>query len=524
MILTETNFVKKNILYPFLFALLGLVVSICANIKGPSIPTGDSLSYYNSARSIAANGKFCFPFYELSSVGEIKMVGQEVNTIWPPATSFLLSIFAMVGFNLFYSLIFLISIFTFLSAYLIWHLSYVLTNSLKAANLVSFMLLSMWAFRYWVESSFMAEGLFISATLIAPLYLFQINSKVNLKIVHFVVYGLLLSLSYYVKSVAPAFIIAGLLTIFIFPPTRKFKFLASASLGVFMGVLPWLFRNLSYGTIGSAGSGPLPSTVLLSITEFIRLFTPRHGDFFESKITVIGACLFLIAIPLIFILSVFQKGSAKIILHKIVNNLKINILLVFSVVYSIVFVVILIVSIYVLQKTSFIEMRYWLVLLPFILPSAYILLREIYFIKAAMIRKMLFYIPLTVYILSVALNIIESYRNSDRVWNRLPLNQAANAYEIHKLLGLNRDIRFFSNSHVRFETYTGLTDWDRVIKSDTFTGRYCYVAFPPEPFNTMVLDSKATTLPIGWLKIASLNGIQFYVDPTEVKQVAINHE
>lgn len=515
--MTTINIANKTIWYPFVFAVIGFILSIFANLEGPSIPTGDSLSYYNSARSIASNRIFSFPFYELSSVGEIKMVGQEVNTIWPPATSFFLSLFAMVGFNLFYSLILLISIFTFLSVYLIWRLSYALTNSHKAANLVSFMLLSMWAFRYWVESSFMAEGLFISVTLIAPLYLFQINSKENLKIVHFVVYGLLLSMSYYVKSVAPAFIIAGLLTILIFSPTRKFKFLVGTSFGIFLGVLPWLLRNLSYGTIGSAGSGPLPNTVILSITEFIRLFTPRHGNFMESKITVIGAGLFLIAIPLIFILSLLQKGSIKSLLNMIDRVFKTNILLIFSIVYSFVFVIILIVSIYVLQKTSFIEMRYWMELLPFVLPSVYILLREIYSTKDGMIRKLLFYIPLSVYILSVTLNIFESYRNTNRVWNRLPLNQAANAYEIHKTLGLNKDIRFISNSHVKFETYTGLTDWERVIDSVAFKGVYCFAAFPPEPFNTMVLDSKVSTPPIGWVKILTLNDIEFYIEPTKVK-------
>jgi hypothetical protein len=502
--------------YPFLWALVGALISIFAISNGPAIPTGDSLSYFNCAKSLDANFSHAFPFSELDQNGKSIIVYVEPNTVWPPATSFSLFLLFKLGISKYLGLQILIALFAAISIGLTWKLARLVTESNLASNIITLQLMTMWAFRYWVEESFMAEGLFITFSIIPPLFVTSISNQSITKFGSYLVAGLLFSLTYYIKSAAPAYILAGWISVFIFSKQNRQKKLILFSIGSGIGVLPWLLRNLSHGTIGSAGSGPLPNTIVLSVTEFIRLFIPRHGNFLESKVIVISAGLFLLSIGFIALLVVLKKHELKRLMQAFNDFSKHNYLFLFTWIYVLVFVVVLMISIYVFKKTSFIEMRYWMELVPFIMPAVWIFMRDIYHNQIGSRRKLIYGTSMGLLSLIIVLNVFEGIRNEKRIWNRLPISQEANALEIHHSLGLNKNIRFFSNNYVKFETFSGLTDWGKVNDTLDFKGAFCYVAFAPEQENTMLLESKAATPPEGWVKISSLNNMEFYIDTTKV--------
>jgi hypothetical protein len=502
--------------YPFLWAIICAIISIFAISKGPAIPTGDSLSYFNCAKSLEANFSHSFPFSELDQTGKSAIVYFEPNTVWPPATSFSLFLLLKLGISKYLGLQILIILFAAISIGLTWKLARLITESNLASNIITLQLMTMWAFRYWVAESFMAEGLFITFSIIPPLFVSAINNHSNIKLGSFLVAGFLFSLTYYIKSAAPAYILAGWISVFIFSKQDKVKNLFLFSIGAAIGVLPWLLRNLSHGTIGSAGSGPLPNTIVLSITEFIRLFIPRHGNFLESKVIVISAGLFLLSIGFIALLVILKKDELKRLINTFNEFSKHNYLFLFTWIYVLIFVVVLMISIYVFKKTSFIEMRYWMELMPFIMPSVWIFMRGIYHNQIGIRRKLIYRISMGLLSLIIVLNVFEGIRNEKRIWNRLPISQEANALEIRHSLGVNKNVRFFSNNHVKFETFSGLTDWDKVNDTLDFKGVFCYVVFPPEPINTMLLEAKVESPPAGWVKISSLKDMEFYMDSTKI--------
>jgi hypothetical protein len=502
--------------YPFLWAILSAIISIFAISKGPAIPTGDSLSYFNCAKSLEINFSHSFPFSELDQTGKSTIVYFEPNTIWPPATSFSLFLLFKLGISKYLGLQILIALFAAISIGLTWKLARLVTESNLASNIITLQLMTMWSFRYWVEESFMAEGIFIAFSMVPPLYIASLGNHSNFKLGNLLFAGFLFSLTYYIKSAAPAYILAGCMSVFIFSKQNRFKNLVLFSMGAGIGVLPWLLRNLSYGTIGSAGSGPFPNSIVLSVTEFIRLFIPRHGNFLESKIIVISAGLFLLSIGFIALLVILKKDELKRLINAFNEFSENNYLFLFTWIYVLVFVVVLMISIYVFKKTSFIEMRYWMELVPFIMPAVWIFIRDLYHNQINIRKKLVFGTSTGLLSLIIVLNIFEGIRNEERVWNRFPISQESNALDIHHSLGLNSNVRFFSNNHVKFETFSGLTDWGKVNDTFDFKGAFCYVAFAPELENTMLLEAKAATPPEGWVKISSLKDMEFYIDTNKV--------
>ena len=87
----------------FKIQILAVLITVCyALIRGgnPAIPTGDSLANLNCAKSLSIASEHSFSYYCLKEDGFSQLVDLEVNTIWPPGTSFLVSRLMFLGFNL----------------------------------------------------------------------------------------------------------------------------------------------------------------------------------------------------------------------------------------------------------------------------------------------------------------------------------------------------------------------------------------------------------------------------------------
>ena len=60
--------------------------------KGVKVPTGDSMSYVNCSKIIYEYNEHSFIYSTLKPDGSLNIMGFEKNTVWPPATSFILAL------------------------------------------------------------------------------------------------------------------------------------------------------------------------------------------------------------------------------------------------------------------------------------------------------------------------------------------------------------------------------------------------------------------------------------------------
>jgi hypothetical protein len=136
----------------------------------------------------------------------------------------------------------------------------------------------------------MPEGLYISVTLLIGVYLMHTIRNHRYTFTNLLLLGVLTSSTYYIKSAAPAFILAVLTCLFIYflrqGLIKSIKLSLPVALGVLIGALPCVIRNLSVGTIGGSGTAG-ESPLFQSILSMLRLIVPHHGPYFNSKMTLI---------------------------------------------------------------------------------------------------------------------------------------------------------------------------------------------------------------------------------------------
>jgi hypothetical protein len=510
----KTLLYKANLL-GVLFATLITSISFISLLKGVSIPSGDSIANLESSRVQAISFEHSFGHFELDSTGNASLAIKEVNTIWPPSASFSVAVLQQLGMSSHGSIFLFILFFTFTSTYFSWLFNFRITKSSKTATILTLVFVSLWGFRYWIATPFMPEGIFITMTMLSALYIFSLfKSEQNVPFYKFIFAGLLLSTTYYIKSAAPAFIAAGGLAVLFFRGTmlQKFTKLFWLSIGVLAGALPWLFRNISYGTIGSAGFGARSNALVESIVEFIRLFIPYHGPYTAQKYVLLLAAIFLILI--LFVLILIRE---KLLVRKtFINFSKHHFLFIFSSLYIITFLGVMFAAMYILPLASHIEMRYWLELAPFLIPWAWYIFNHgskyISYQKQKLVQKCLF----ALFVLIVGANIFESIKNEQKNWVYLPKDEEKKKMQltIHKILGNQRNIRFLSTPGYRFETKSGLTTaW--LKKGDTIPadGTYCFADYKEDWSKSMNYVPNNETFPVGWIKVGSVDEFDLYMPP-----------
>jgi hypothetical protein len=507
----------KKLLYPIGFALLCISLSFMGIYEGAGIPTGDSLAYLNCGKSLASKSEYSFPYYFLDNTFSLKFDFSEPNTVWPPLTSFILSLLLKLGLSVSIAVKFMIVFFAGTSIFFSWLFTNRILKSTYASNIVSLLIISTWAFRYWVQLSFMSESIYLTFTLGISLLIFEFFHKhTKRSIILLFILGIIISIPYYIKSAAPSFLLASLISVLFFGKSRKEKSISFLfiSLGVFTGAIFWLLRNLSFNTIGSAGVGAIHNSFFISILELLRIFVPYHGAYFENKFTIVLAGAFLLLFSLLtFGIFCCNKNFITKLLNFFKSNLA-NPAFTISFFYCISFVVVTFFAMYVLPKASHFEMRYWMELIPFAYPIIWLTLRQLinsaetYFIIPF---KTLGYLILFVVLLA---NVKEDYRNNSKSLNRLNTNHAQKRLKIGNLLKPYLPLRFYSNKNVKFETLTELTCWKFDYKSTYdpgFNGKYCFVKFKDSNIESLDLVKTDQSIPTGYKYIGTIDEVEYYI-------------
>jgi hypothetical protein len=472
---------NKILIQAIIVALVATIFSWTIVKNGVKIPTGDSMSYVNCSTVIYEHNEHSFVYSTLKPNGNINIISFEKNTIWPPATSFILAIIQRTGIGLHYSAIIFVLFFTFTTIFFSVIFSNLVTNSEIVSIVIGLLFSFSWNFFYWIGVSVMSEGLFITSTLISAILLIRHLSDINeSKMINLFLIGMTVGFSYLIKSVAPAFIFSCFLLVFLNYKTFKDKLISSFIfvIGVLIPSLPWLLRNLHLNTIGSAGTGPNKYAILESILNLIRLFIPKYGSYFESKITLLFALIFIVSLLTIITLPIIRKSLIKNALNKtfslIIGENKFK----FILIYLVVFINVLLFSMYVLPLAINIETRYWMVLFPFTVPFFYSI--SMLFYKEYEVKHNYFIKAIFVFLAALIFfsNISEIYRNNKKDWITLntDVDREIVRSELSTIIKSDKNIRFMSNKAIEFEIKTGLTSWPISDYNDLILN--CYVELP----------------------------------------------
>lgn len=492
----------------FKIQILAILITVCyALIRGgnPAIPTGDSLANLNCAQSLSIASEHSFPYYCLKEDGFTQLVDLEVNTIWPPGTSFLVSRLMFLGFNLNIAVEIYISLFIYLNLILCFYLVRCFRIGTNVSLVISLLYGSLWQFSYWCGLSLMAESLFMTISMASFIWLNHCMKNKGPWFYWFIL-GLIAGLSYYVKSASPGFILAVVLTVFIYSKGIKNKILKTSicGLGVFISVAPWLVRNISYGTLGSEGSGPQTHAILVSSLSFIRLFIPKHGGLFENLYVPVLMVLFLITI-------ITYLWYNKLFLNKIIQTVydsvmkKQNIGPMFSIIYGLSFLMIMFFAMYILPLASHIETRYWLTLFPFIAASFYKISKTS---DNSIVKRKNNRLLILLSMIILGANLVETYSNLKKNWTVLfsEKKYSENRLALSSMI-TNFPAVFHSNYDVRFETENGLTSWP-LDNLDTSYFHY-FIEYPPNN-NYLSLGKKKEADKSIWLSVKKTKDYNLY--------------
>lgn len=363
----------------------------------------------------------------------------------------------------------------------------------------------------------MAEGLFITSTLISAILLIRhLSSVKDSKKIYLFLIGITVGFSYLIKSAAPAFIFSSTLLVFLNYKTLKEKFTYSFifGIGVLVTALPWLLRNLLSNTIGSSGSGPTKHAIRESISNLLRLFIPKHGGYFESKTTILFAFLFIVSILILLTLPIIRKSLIKPALTSIFNKIRDDNKFKFILIYLVFFISVMLFSMYLVPLAINIETRYWMEIFPFIAPFFYSI--SMAFWKEYDIKYK--YLVTRIFIFMAVLicfsNISEIYRNSKKDW--ITLNSDADRAKIRRelstIINSDKNVRFISNKAVDFEVKTGLTSWPDLDYNDSNLN--CFIELPYLS-NEMSLSSIKTEIPTGYSHQLTYTNIKLYFKTVE---------
>lgn len=347
------------------------------NKNGLALPTGDSGSMLISSQSLYTEGKYGWPSYELSNDGSVCIAHSAPNTVWPPSCAAIIVSLRYVGFTEIKAVRIFVSFFAGLTFSLVYLLAFRITNRQWLSIGITITMASMWNSYYWIIHSFMPEGIYISFTVLSTLLAISVLEKVrskNVKPHHFILLGFVTGLTYYIKSAAPAFILSLIMSFLILSKSENYK-MSWRQIMLFLTAIaltsmPWFLRNFNIGTIGGAGVAS-PTPIRDSLFSLLRLFVPKHGSYFENKITLVFALLFVLIVALMFFLTF--KRSIKNFVNKstykaIISKILITPAYLLSILYCFTFVIVILFAIYVVPKASHIETRYWLEVFPFAIP------------------------------------------------------------------------------------------------------------------------------------------------------------
>lgn len=502
----------SKLFWPCLWGLISCIFSTVATLRGPAIPTGDSMSYMNCGRALTESGEYSFPYYALVEGGGLVLERLEPNTVWPPLTSLILAGCLHIGFTLPVALTLVIVVFAGTSVYLSWIWAYTVTKSVRGANVVAAFITCNWAIHYWVQKSFMAEGVFLTVSLATSLLLVKlVEREQSFSFARCAVAGLCLSPAYYIKSAGPAFLLAGAILPLATNGAWAARFMRSVTIGGFagLGALPWLIRNLSYNTIGSAGAGPLPNAIVVSVGELLRVFVPYHGPYAESRWTLALAAAFVGFIAL-WCVCVAAGRSQHNLQRWRLESLR-SPALAFSVIYPVAFIAVILFAMYVLPIASHIEMRYWMEIVPFFLPAVWVGVRTAMSYCHSHWLVVSRVVVVLLLILIFGANVREIVRNRARDWSFVPRDQQRIRSELALALhGSKFPVRFLSNRNVKFEALTGITAWKMEIVLEAEKASYCFVEFSPAVNGTMSFDTQTIRPPTGWLRIGTIADMTLY--------------
>lgn len=498
-----------------LIALVSTIFCFIAIINGVRIPSGDSMSYLNCSISIVDRNEHSFPYFALNEEGKSILIFTEKNTIWPPATSATLAFFQNIGLSLLLSAQVFILIFNFLSIFLTFLFSIRLSKSIWASSIIAILLAFSWNFYFWISVSVMAEGLFISTTLIsALLIIYQFDNERKSTHFSWIIVGLVIGFNYYIKSAAPAFILAALLSIFLFKGLWKNKFQRTilTSIGVFISAFPWFLRNINLGTIGSAGSGPTKHAIVESSTNLLRLLIPRHGSFTENKLIILMSILLILCGVLIVLIILKSYLNNKSILKNFVEKYKNDIGLQIPIYYIISFIIVMFISMYILRLAINIETRYWMEIIPFLAPFVYVFFSnqfENLNRKQYNIAKQISYVMLSIIGIT---NIFEIIRNEKKDWIILENEKTRKLIckKIQSTIHNKSNIRFISNRPVDFEITTGLTSWPLDSARIDTTSTYYMALFPLNNLNSISLSQKEMAIPDNYRYLSTVQHFKIY--------------
>jgi len=465
----------KKLSNPSIVAILFFGIVACfswfANQNGTALPTGDSGSMIISSRALHADGEYAWPTYDLTSKGKLETTQFEPNTVWPPACATLIVALQKIGFAEVSAVRIFVAFFAGLTLALVFLLSFKITRLKWLSIFITVSMSLMWNSYYWIIHSFMPESLYISFTILVSLAAMRLLEKLKdgkAKIHHFVALGVLTGLTYHIKSAAPAFILSIVLSLYILNRFKDFKISISQGItflaSIALTALPWFIRNLMIGTIG--GSGAASQTPLRdSVFSLLRLFVPRHGSYFENKLTIIFALLLISMLGLLVIISVgksYHKVFQKSYLQNLLRTTSGKPHKVIPIVYSISFVAVIFFAIYIVPKASHIETRYWMEIYPFAVPvifGAFIKLSERKKPLVQLITKACMFGILGIVVVS---NVLEIKRNSSKQWTLLKSEEAQAQFrsELCSKLKATSVVRYTTNYGNQLFADTGLSYWD----------------------------------------------------------------
>ncbi|MBI5800791.1 MAG: hypothetical protein HZA92_08735 [Verrucomicrobia bacterium] len=497
------------------FGLLGFALSLFWMRAGPTIPSGDSVAYLESARSLLESQQHGWLVWQLAEDGRaVPLAGRfEVNTIWPPGMSALLAGAMWAGVDIQLAVRGLVALFAGLAAAGGFAVSRLVTRSAAASIILTLLYLALFAVQWWVIESWMAEGLYLAVTFGGIVLFHRVATTANLSNAIFLPVGLLFSSVYYLKSIGPGFMMAAVASVLClrhWPLRRRIICAGWLAAGCGVGAAPWLLRNLSLGTIGSGGLAA-PDAVMKSLLDLGRLFVPRHGAFTESGRAVVMLGLFGLAVIGIVAALALPAGRAGRLRRLVARIEEAGPGAIFAVVYSLTFIAAVAAGVK-LDKTGWVETRYWMEIGLFFLMFAWLAAQVGLAELTGLARHALRASVLVAGAVIAVANLAESARTASFTRLRVPdepQRKRARA-ELVRMLSPVGQVAFVSNEQYRFGIETGVSASATVEEALRRTGetkpvRFVYVAYPAETKPTMALVSTPPAVPSGW-KVVGIIG------------------
>ncbi len=499
-----------------IFGIIGFAASFVLTMDGPNLPSGDSVNLVQSAKSISASGVHGFPTFGMKEDAELVMIDTKPNTVWPPMMSAATAALTGMGIDLQSAVRWqtvLLSALTLMSCFI---LSCEITRSIVGGVATTTLLLILFPFRYWLLEGFMAEGIFISTTVLCVVAAHRLLQKATVPSWwQLILLGAFAGTTYYQKSVAPAFIVSVPLMVLLKSGklADRVRICTSYFMGSFAICLPLFLRNLSLGTVGGSGPGARTHAMAESALSLVRLFVPRHGAFTESTRAIVMGGLLLLLIGLFSLLIIWKLPQRKICLGSLARTLRMGVpARLLSICYVGMYILAVLAALYLVPKASHIETRYWMEMAPFFMPVCWWLMTAVIERIDPLFRKVAIVLVALGLVNVVAASLIEQGRTAGFQRNILQSgsHQLEMRQKICRMLSVAGDVAFISNQGYRLETETGLTSVIEEHAKRLEGVHVAYAAYPEESASSMSLVKNPPQPPNGWKLLGIVGEISIY--------------